>query len=139
MLVSVDLLLHRIEAVPEPRCYTVSLLLDATTERSVVMRVTDGEVQVPEANMVPGWSTTSDSFAAVAAAVLAFDAARTQAASEVEILRDVDGGWDVSIGNVVLNDAGRPACVAHGDLEPTESAILRCTECGAQALFGRAS
>ena len=41
MLVAVDPLLHRIEAVPEHGCYSVTFLLDGNHERSVIMKVTD--------------------------------------------------------------------------------------------------
>ena len=141
MLVAVDPLLHRIEAMPERGCYSVSFLLDGNHERSVVMKVVGteaevAEVAVPEANLLPGWSPASASFRAVLAAVAAVDAARTAVDGSGGLLRDVPGGWDVSVGNVVLDEAGRPACVAHGELELTQPATFVCPTCGAQALFG---
>jgi hypothetical protein len=143
MLIAVDPLLQRIEAVPEPDCYSVTFLLDGAHERSVIMKVTgsgDGAeriVQVPEANLIPGWSATSGSFRAVLAAVRAVDDARHETEDEPSLLRDQDGGWDVSVGNVVLGASGQPECVAHGELELVGSATYRCATCGAEALFGR--
>jgi len=71
--------LHRIEALPEHGCYSVTFLLDGNNERSVVMKVTNdsrdakgsAEVVVPEANMLPGWSAADESFRAVLTAVRA--------------------------------------------------------------------
>jgi hypothetical protein len=136
MLPSVDPLLHRIEALPEQGCYSVGFLVDAVHERSVVMKVVDGDVVVPEANLIPGWSPTSESFRSVLSAVRGVDQARTRVNSISAQLRDVPGGWDVSVGNVVLDDAGEPACVAHGELELAQAATYACPTCGAQALYG---
>jgi hypothetical protein len=135
MLIAVDPLLHRLEALPEQGCYSVSFLLETGQERCVVMKVSDGDVLAPEANMVPGWSSASESFRAVLAAVRAFDTAREQLSGGA-LLRDVPGGWDVSVGNVILAEGGHPACVAHGELELAQPATYACPTCGAQALFG---
>jgi hypothetical protein len=142
MLVAVDPLLQRIEAVPEHGCYSVTFKLPGDRERSVIMKVTDPaadgvpEVVVPEANMIAGWSRSSDTFRAVLTAVRAVAAARQVGGGE-ELLRDVPGGWDVGVGNVVLED-GLPACVAHGPLELTEagSGTYACATCGASARYG---
>ncbi len=142
MLIAVDPLLQRIDALPEPGCYSVTFLLAGNHERSVVMKVpraadaTARDVIVPEANMLPGWSPASASFVAVLAAVLAVDQARNRADSADEALRDAPGGWDVGIGNIVLDAAGRPSCVAHGELEQVETGRYVCATCQAQALFG---
>lgn len=143
MLVAVDPLLHCIQAMPEHGCYSVSFLLDGDNERSVVMKVvvgagTETQVQAPEANLLPGWSPTSDSFGAVLAAVRAVHEARTAVNGSGGLLRDVPGGWDVGVGNVVL-DNGQPICVAHGELERTQSATYVCPTCGAQAMYGNPS
>ena len=67
-------------------------------------------------------------------ALTAVDAAR-RSLMPAASLQDVPGGWDVSLGNVVLDDAGRPVCTAHGPL--TESAdVFVCAECGARATLG---
>jgi hypothetical protein len=50
-------------------------------------------------------------------------------------LLDLDGGWDVGIGNVVLSGDGVPACVAHGDLAPAGDGVFRCETCGAAARY----
>jgi hypothetical protein len=76
MLIAVDPLLQRIDALPEPGCYSVTFTLAGNHERSVVMKVPPDadaarDVIVPEANMLPGWSPASASFVAVLAAVLA--------------------------------------------------------------------
>lgn len=139
MLVSVDPLLHRMEALPEAGCYAAYFILDGGTERSVVMKMdasVEGGVLVPEANMVPGWSITSESFGAVLGAVRAFDYARERIDGVAAVLRDVPGGWDVSIGNIVLGAAGQPCCVAHGDLDLAQAATYACPACGAKALYG---
>jgi len=153
MLDAVDPLLHRIEALPEHGCYSVTFLLDGNNERSVVMKVANKtgdqpperpggaarEVIVPEANMLPGWTVADESFRAVLAAVLAVDDARHQVVGSNSVLRDVAGGWDVSIGNIVLDSWGHPACVAHGELElavGAPPATYACPTCGARALYG---
>jgi hypothetical protein len=143
MLIAVDPLLQRIDALPEPGCYSVTFLLAGNHERSVVMKVPADadaarDVIVPEANMLPGWSPASASFVAVLAAVLAVDRARSGTDSADEALRDVPGGWDVGIGNIVLDELGRPNCVAHGELEQVETGHYVCATCQAQALFGPA-
>jgi hypothetical protein len=139
MLDAVDPLLQRIEAVPEPSCYNVTFVLDRNHERSVIMKVSadaaDG-VHVPEANMIAGWARSSDSFRAVLAAVRAVDDARRSGGGVAQGLRDVPGGWDVSVGNVIAGADGQPSCVAHGPLEPAAAGSYSCPECGAVALFG---
>jgi hypothetical protein len=142
MLFAVDPLLHRIDALPEHGCYSVTFLIDASHERSVVMKVTGDDVAdvvAPEANMLPGWSVESESNRSVLEVVLSFHRARTRADGGGAVLRDVPGGWDVSVGNVALDKFGRPACVAHGELEPAEpgsAATFVCATCGACARFG---
>ncbi len=142
MLIAVDPLLQRIEALPEHGCYSVTFVLAGNHERSVVMKVIDDgidgavNVLVPEANMLPGWSTAASSFQAVLAAVRAVDQARSLADGGAAVLRDIDGGWDVSVGNIVLGELGLPVCVAHGELEQSAPATFLCPTCGAQARFG---
>ena len=85
--------------------------------------------------MIPGWSPDSASFRAAVAAVGALDEARRLVGAQRPQLLDVDGGWDVGLGNVVLAPAGLPACVAHGNLEPVGSQRWECPACGARALF----
>jgi hypothetical protein len=140
MLFAVDPLLRRIEALPEHGCYSVTFLLGASQERSVVMKVAGDDITdvvAPEANMLPGWSVESEPNRSVLEVVVAFHRARSQADGGGAVLRDVAGGWDVSVGNVMLDDAGRPACAAHGELEPDAAAgDFACAICGARARYG---
>ena len=55
---------------------------------------------------------------------------------EFRSLRDPAGGWDVSLGNVVLGPSGAPTCIAHGDLLGDGAGQWVCAECGARALLG---
>jgi hypothetical protein len=124
--------------MPETACYTATFLLDTGQERGVLMRVVDGQAVVAEVNLIPGWSSSSPSFRAALAAVVAVDAARASVGTPTAMLRDVPGGWDVGVGNVVLTEAGQPGCVAHGEMERTAPGTFTCAECGAQALYGAA-
>src|SRR5579864_5785822 len=100
MLGGVEPMLHRIEALPRSGHYALTVVLDGGHERTVVADVHDGGVTVPTANLPHGWSTTSDSYKATVAAVLAVDHARHVGPAPV-VLQDVPGGWDVSLGNIV--------------------------------------
>jgi hypothetical protein len=131
----VNPLLRRIEALADDGAYTVLFGLPDGQERSLVMRAKDGEISVPEANLIPGWPAASDSFQAAVAAVAAMHSARESAGPGRVRLSDVPGGWDVGLGNIVLADSGMPACVGHGELEPREGALFECVTCGALALF----
>ena len=141
MLDGVDPLLQRIEALPKRGSYAVTLLLADGQERIVVISTgADSRPVLPAANLPDGWSPASESATGLLAAVTAFHDARTIAADGRPRLVDVDGGWDVSIGNVVLAADGRPACVSHGplqprDIPPTGESTWECPECGAAAMF----
>jgi hypothetical protein len=135
MLDVVDPLLRRIEALTVDGSYALSFLMDNGQERSMVISLGNGEVDVPEANLIEGWATSSESFQAAIAAVRAMDQARNVVGPGAAALRDVPGGWDVGLGNVTLSDAGQPVCVAHGELELTEPGTYRCPTCGAGALY----
>jgi hypothetical protein len=135
MLDGVDPLLQRIEALPKRGSYAVTLVLADGQERIVVVAPgADGRPALPAANLPDGWSPRSDSAVAVLATIDAFHDARTVAGAGRSRLVDIDGGWDVSIGNVVLGPDGQPACVTHGPLEPTGD-TWTCAECGAAAMF----
>jgi hypothetical protein len=90
-------------------------------------------MNVAEASLPTGWKRSSEVFAATTAAVLAFEAARRHAPPAAS-LRDVEGGWDVSLGNVVLGAAGGPTCTAHGDMIERDGGYV-CEECGARAVL----
>ena len=128
-----DAVLHRIEALPGAGRYAVTFKNGDGTEQTAVMHVADESVEVAEASLPIGWTRDSDEFAGTAAAVRAVDAARRVAPS-ASTLSDVDGGWDVMLGNVVLT-AGTPTCTAHGALLG-DGAVWTCAECGAQARLG---
>jgi hypothetical protein len=66
--------------------------------------------------------------------VAAFDEARRHAPA-APYLRDIDGGWDVSLGNVTLNASGEPTCTAHGEMTLSDNDEYLCTECYARALL----
>jgi hypothetical protein len=134
MLQGVEPLLTKVEALAEAGCYTVTFALASGEERAVVARVRDGGAVVPVA-AVTGWSPDSPSYPAAVAAVEAVHAARELAGPRGRRLHDVAGGWDVSLGNVVLDEAGRPSCVTHGELAGEPDDIYRCAECGAVAAF----
>jgi hypothetical protein len=126
--------LTKIEALAEAGCYAVTVELGSGEERAVVARLRDGTVLLP-ATAVDGWSTESAGYTATVAAVQAVHAARELAAPQGRRLSDVLGGWDVSLGNVVLDPAGRPSCVTHGELAAEPGEIYRCAECGALAAY----
>jgi len=124
--------LSRVEALAEAGCYTLTFGLASGEERSVVARLRGEETVLPAA-AVTGWSVDSPTYAAAVAAVRAVHAARELAAPAGRRLVDVDGGWDVSLGNVVLDGAGLPSCVTHGALAEEAGQVFRCAECGARA------
>jgi hypothetical protein len=129
-----DAALQRIEALPGEGRYTVTFQRADASEQSAVVQIGGDRVDVAEASLPSGWTTGSAEFAAIAAAVLAFDSARRQT-TRVASLRDVPGGWDVSMGNVVPGDTGAPICTAHGALT-LDGEVYVCSECGARALYG---
>jgi hypothetical protein len=128
-------LLHRIEALAESCCYAVTVELPNGATGTVTVRVVNGQVGAPEANMIPGWSIDSPSFIATLAAVAAVDEARRSATSSGPRLADVPGGWDVGLGNVVLSAQGRPICVAHGEMAALANGLFQCEGCEARAVL----
>jgi len=132
----VDPLLSKIEALPEPGCYLLSFALDTGEDRDLVIRMRGDEPIVPAANSFEGWRPGSRVVTATIAAVRALHQARQGSGGATQRLLDVDGGWDVGIGNVVLSD-GAPVCVAHGELAAAEGGVFRCGVCGAAARYAR--
>jgi hypothetical protein len=130
-----DSVLHAIGALPGAGRYAVTFRRPDGSEQTAVIQL-DGAtgVDVAPASLPQGWTTDGAALLATIEAVRAFDAARRHSPVSAS-LRDVDGGWDVSLGNVVLGDAGRPTCTAHGAMSG-ENGTYVCAECGAQAAFG---
>ena len=125
---------HRIEAMPGDGRYALTFRLAGGGEHSVVVQVSDGTVTMAAASLPGGWDAAATTHDAVVRAVLALDEAR--ATTRVSgTLADLAGGWDVSLGNVVLGYAGVPECAAHGPMVEGGGGLWSCTECGAQAVL----
>ena len=125
--------LIRIEVLPGDGRYAVAFERADGSEQTAVMHLTDAGIAVADASLPAGWTRDSDAFAATAEAVVAFDLARRHAPA-APALRDVEGGWDVSLGNVVLGAGGEPVCTAHGAMTKDGQEFL-CTECYAKAVL----
>jgi hypothetical protein len=125
--------LVRIDALPGEGRYAVTFERTDGSEQTAVAHLTMTGLDIAEASLPAGWTRDSEAFGAVAVAVRAFDEAR-QYAPAAPSLRDVPGGWDVSLGNVVLGETGRPTCTAHGEMTQTGKDWL-CSECYARALL----
>ena len=114
--------LFRIESLPGEGRYAVGFERADGSEQTAVVHLTADGIEVAEASLPAGWTRDSAAFAATAAAVTAFHEARRHAPAG-PALRDVDGGWDVSLGNVVLGPAGQPECTAHGAMTEKDAAL----------------
>jgi hypothetical protein len=130
----VDPLLSKIEALAEPGCYSLTFALDTGADQSVVVRMRGDEPVMPSANSFEGWTPGSRVVTATIAVVRALHQARQGSGGSGGRLVDVDGGWDVGIGNVVLAE-GVPTCVGHGELAPAGDGVFRCETCGAAARY----
>jgi hypothetical protein len=131
----VDPLLSKVEALDEPGCYSVTFTLGTGEDRALVIRMRGDEPMVPSANSFAGWAPNSRIATATVAVVRALHQARQGTGGSGGRLVDVDGGWDVSIGNVVLSSDGVPSCVGHGELAPAGDGVYRCESCGAAARY----
>lgn len=131
MLCCVEATLHGIEALPGDSRYTV-VFRGAAGDQAAVVEVRGERMAAADASLPDGWTSGTPGFEAMRTAVLALHAARSSGPS-VPSLRDVEGGWDVGLGNVVLA-AGVPTCTAHGPMTDTGPA-WECAECGARAAF----
>lgn len=136
MLGAVDAVLHRIEALPGDGRYAVTFRRPDGSEQTAVVQLRDGSVDVAEASLPAGWTRTHDAFTATVEALRAAERSRALSAPAAGVLRDEDGGWDVSLGNVVVGAAGVPSCIAHGDMQHGDGDSWVCAECGARALYG---
>ncbi len=129
-------MLQRIEALPEADCYQLTFTLADSSPRVVVARVRGDAVELPARNVDTGWATDSSSYLAALAVVSAFANARRSVTPAAAVLTDVDGGWDVSLGNVVLDAAGTPTCIAHAEMADVGGGVWECEVCGARAGYG---
>ena len=140
-----DAVLHRLEALPGDGRWAATFRRVDGSEQTAVVQVTvvpghvtdldTAVVEVAEASLPTGWTHASEPWLAIADAVRALERSRLASAPGGAVLRDPDGGWDVSLGNIVLGANGRPACIAHGELIPAGT-TWSCAECGAVAQFG---
>jgi hypothetical protein len=126
--------LHRIEALAGNGRYAVTFQRGDRSEQTAVLQVSGAEVSAAEASLPVGWTLSSDAFHALAQAVLAVQRARGTGPKTVA-LSDVDGGWDVMMGNVVLGDEGVPTCTAHGPMTLGADGVYECADCGARAAY----
>jgi hypothetical protein len=131
-LVPAGATLHRIEALPGDGRHAVTFRLADGTEQTAIVQLTDEGADVAEASLPAGWTRGSELFVVTAEAVRAFDEARRRTVTAGPALRDVSGGWDVSLGNVVLGAGGVPTCTAHGEMVADRGTFL-CRDCGARA------
>lgn len=130
-----DAVLHRIEALPGDGRFALTFRRPDGSEQTAVAHLRDADLDVAPASLPPGWEPRSALLDAATTALRAISEARRLVPART--LRDIDGGWDVSLGNVVVGADGRPACTAHGPMTADEGADeFRCEECGARAALG---
>ena len=98
MLFVVAAVLHRIEALPGAGRYAVTFRRDDGGEQTAVVDVARSEIRVAEASLPTGWTRDSDAFRATADAVRAVHRARSAGPASSTLI-DVEGGWDVGLGN----------------------------------------
>ena len=135
-----DAVLHRLEALPGDGRWAATFRRSDGSEQTAVVQVggpdpSTATVDVAEASLPTDWTRTSEAWLAAADAVRALERSRRASTPTGAVLRDPDGGWDVSLGNVVLGADNRPACIAHGVLTDVDG-TWTCPVCGAVALFG---
>ena len=125
--------LHRIEALAGRGRYAVTFRRRDGAEQTAVVQLDGARLTAAEAGLPGGWERGGPAFGALTDAVRAVEAARDAGPAAAE-LADVDGGWDVMMGNVVLA-ADTPTCTAHGALTPVAGGVWECPECGARAAY----
>lgn len=124
--------LHRIEALPGAGRYAVTFRDNDGSEQTAVVHADATGLEVADANLPTDWSRSAPAFAALQAVLTAMNTARESGPPTMELV-DIDGGWDVMVGNVVLL-SGVPHCVAHGSMAPDDG-VFACPECGARAVL----
>lgn len=127
-------ILHSIEALPGAGRYAVTFRRTDGAEQTAVVQLAAGRVTAAEASLPAGWTLGSETFLAVADAVLAVERAR-ESLPPAAALTDIDGGWDVMMGNVVLGPDDEPSCTAHGPMQSRAGWVYVCIECGARAAY----
>lgn len=127
-------MLHAIEALAGVGRYSVVFRYPDGTAQSAVVQAEDAAIVAAEASLPPGWTAGSAEHTALTEAVLALHRARASG-PQAATLQDVDGGWDVMLGNVVLDASGTPSCTAHGPMVLKDGARWECADCGALALY----
>jgi hypothetical protein len=130
-------LLHAVEALPGAGRYAVTFRRPDGLDQTAVVHVGEGGLDVAAASLPEGWHRDSTPFVAMAAVVSALHDARSIVPPAAE-LTDIDGGWDVSLGNVVLSD-GVPTCSAHGAMAHGDEDVYECAVCAARARYAGAS
>lgn len=124
--------LHRIEALAGAGRYAVTFQRPDTSEQTAVVQVSGDEISAAEASLPAGWTRDSDAFAAMGEVLRSMERARELGTSVAQLM-DVEGGWDVMMGNVILGEGGVPTCTAHGAMTSADDGLFECAECGARA------
>lgn len=128
-----DVGLHRIEALPGEGRYSVTFRATGGAEQNAVAQLVGEAVEIAPASLPAGWEPDGEPFELLAEAIRSIDRARHAADAPAE-LQDVDGGWDVMIGNVVLEPGNIVTCASHGTMHLIDT-VWTCPECGARAVF----
>jgi hypothetical protein len=126
--------LHRIEALAGQGRFVVTFERADRSEQTAVVQVTGDDVSAADASLPAGWTRGSEAFAALAEALRAVERACGMGPAGAALV-DVDGGWDVMLGNVVLGSDDLPTCTAHGAMAATGEGRYECAECGARAAY----
>jgi hypothetical protein len=129
----VDEVLHRIEALPGDGRFAICFRGAAGTEHVTVAQLRAGELDIAPATLPAGWEPGGEAYGLLVDVVNALDRARRPGTAQAQLF-DVPGGWDVMIGNVVLERGETVACAAHGPMQ-NQDGIWMCLECGAKAAF----
>jgi hypothetical protein len=138
MLEAVDSALHRIEALPGAGRYAVTFRTGSGVEQSAVAQIAGERVELAAAGLPPDWQAGRPAFGKLVEALVALDRARRTTHAPTELI-DVEGGWDVMIGNVVL-ELGLVTCASHGSMQLQDAGVWLCLtpDCGARAIFAPA-
>jgi hypothetical protein len=129
---AMDAQLESITALPGAGRYQLAFRSADGATVTAVVELAHDVLRTADTSLPQPWGDGSEARAAITAAVLALARAR-RAGNRTAALRDVAGGWDVSLGNVVLAD-GVPSCVAHGPMSAEEGWFV-CPACGARAVL----